>query len=197
MSKRGQITLFIIVGIVIIIAIALVVVLRSSLLKASSQQAVSKTLSFSDSVEEVKHVVDTCLENSLKKGVVQLGNRRTEEYESELAQVVQSELYRCADFSQLSVDVVRSTPSVTISLSEDRSKVIADADFELVVKRGADVERLQSFSQELELFTDCCVPVAVDSQCRAKEDGEFRVCVSQYTLQEGDSLMSGGECLAC
>ena len=197
MFKRGQVTLFAIAGIVIIIAIALVVILRGSVLKASSQQAISKTLSFSESVDEVKHVVDICLEESLKKGIVQLGNRKTEDYEAELAQVVQSELYRCSDFSQLSVDVVRKTPSVAISLSEDRSKVIADANFELVVKKGNDVERLNSFSKELHLFSDCCIPVEVDSQCRAKASGEFRVCVSLYNIHDGDNLNIGGECLAC
>ncbi|MBI4153746.1 hypothetical protein HY501_00260 [Candidatus Woesearchaeota archaeon] len=197
MLKRGQITLFIVVGIVIVLSIILVVVLRGSLLKATTEQELGKALSFTDSVSGVKNVVDACLEESLKKGVAQLGNKKVDNYEAELGQVVQGELYRCIDFSQLSVTVLKKTPEVTVSLSEDRSRMIAELDYELIVKRGEEEERLREFSTELSLFTECCVPVSVDSECRAKESGEFRVCVSQYNLREGDSLMVGGECLAC
>ena len=63
MKKRGQLTAFVLVGFVILIAIVLLTVLYMSLARVS----VSNKQFVNDKIEEVNAYVKDCLENSLFK----------------------------------------------------------------------------------------------------------------------------------
>jgi len=76
MKKRGQLTAFVLVGFVILIAIVLLTVLYMSLARVS----VSNKQFVNDKIEEVNAYVKDCLENGLVKGLRLVGTDGIEEY---------------------------------------------------------------------------------------------------------------------
>ena len=81
MFKRGQITIFIILGIVLIAIIGVVLFLRTDLAKTTIQKAVSLTESFTSKTNEVQGIAEDCLKSKLSEATVLYGNKKVENYE--------------------------------------------------------------------------------------------------------------------
>jgi hypothetical protein len=101
MFKRGQITIFIILGIVILIAVVFGVVMRKEIVKAVSSSEDKQAISFSEQSAEVKKHVVGCLEESLRDAVFnsRIGSMPSiasnEDYYAQIAMLVKDKTDAC------------------------------------------------------------------------------------------------------
>jgi len=199
MQKRGQITLFIIIGIVIITAIILTFALRTDLAKSAVKKATFLTESFSSKADNVQVIAEDCLESKLKEAVILYGNRKVEDYESAIAEHIEGTIIPCLDFSSVEgVDVSREGDiQVFAELNSDKSAISATAILNIEVDRDKDHRSIQEVYADVSFFKKCCVPVKVNSDCEAKDSGTYKACGFVFELEKGDSVKKGGECLAC
>lgn len=200
MQKRGQITLFIIIGIVIIAVIAMVFALRTDLVKSSAKKIVSLTESFTSSANEVQGIAEDCLKSKLQEATILYGNKKVENYEEAVAGHIKDTLASCLDFSSVdNVEVSREGDiSVTAELSSDKSSISATAKVNIEINSGKDHQSIEEIYAEVEFYKRCCVPVRVNSDCESKDSGQYNVCGFFFDVSEGDKVFdAGGSCLAC
>lgn len=69
MEKRAQITLFVILGAVILIAVLFFVYLRSSLSESKSSQGIKQVLELPSEISPIKNFVDDCVQTTLTKAI--------------------------------------------------------------------------------------------------------------------------------
>ena len=69
MNKKSQITMFIILGIVILAVIGLVIFLKGNVIKSYFEQQLSKTSSVPPQLQVVKEHIDDCLETTGKESI--------------------------------------------------------------------------------------------------------------------------------
>ncbi len=147
-GKKAQVTLFIIVGLVILILIGLVVFFKANLFGSSSEENLQESLVIPSNVEEVNSYVQGCLEDKLKYVValvsLQGGYSNVPEYAVEYnterlntSVYIPYYLYNSEKFevnksgleSEISsglgllVDECASIPDFPYSISVDRDKV--------------------------------------------------------------------------
>ncbi|MEM4245243.1 MAG: hypothetical protein QW404_01115 [Candidatus Nanoarchaeia archaeon] len=67
MEKKGQFTLFLIVGVVIVVMVVLIVFLRSDIIK--SVREVQKKVTLPPEVQEIERYVDSCVESSTRNAL--------------------------------------------------------------------------------------------------------------------------------
>lgn len=199
MLKRGQITIFIILGIVLIAIIGAVLFLKTDLAKTTIKKAVSLTESFTSKTNEVQGIAEDCLKSKLTEAVVLYGNKKVEDYEKAISDQIESSLPTCLDFSSVeSVDVSREGEiDVVTELSDDKSSLSATATVNIEVNKDTDHQTIEDVYAEYSFFRRCCVPVDVSSDCKAESAGNFKVCGFLFDVTEGQTLDLGGECLAC
>lgn len=200
MLKRGQITIFIILGIVIIAIIGFVLALRTDIVKSTVQKAASLAQSFTSQANEVQGIAEDCLKLKLQEATVLLGNKKLENYEDAVSGQIKGSLAVCLDFSSVeNVDVSREGDiSVITELSPDKSSISATATVNLEVSSGKDHQSIGEIYAEYSFVKRCCVPVKVDSGCSSKDVGIYNVCGFEFNIQEGDSVFDmGGNCIAC
>lgn len=199
MQKRGQITIFIIIGIVLIAIIALTLGLRTDLAKSAVKKAASLTESFATKSDNVKVIAEDCLKSKLQEAVILYGNRKVEDYEKALANQIESSIPVCLDFSSVDgVDVNREgNIEIVTELNADKSAVSATATLNIEINHNEDHQTIENVYAEVSFAKKCCVPVRVDSDCMSKDSGTYKVCGFVFEIQDGDSLGRGGNCLAC
>jgi|SRR3989338_543681 len=199
MLKRGQITIFIILGIVLIAIIGAVLFLRTDIAKTTIKKAVSLTESFTSKTNEVQGIAEDCLKSKLSEATVLYGNKKVENYEQAISDQIKSSLPTCLDFSSVDgVDVSREgTINVVTELSSDKSSLSATATVNIEIDRNTDHQTIEDVYAEYSFTRRCCVPVEVSSDCKAKIAGNFKVCGFLFDITEGQALDQGGECLAC
>ncbi len=79
MQKRGQITLFIILGIVIILITLIIFIISKNTSEKTSKENISRTLTIPQAIEEVNNLVDTCFNYYLEEdfySVIKRSGRR-------------------------------------------------------------------------------------------------------------------------
>lgn len=199
MQKRGQITIFIIVGVVLIAIIALTLALRTDIAKSAVKKAASLTESFATKANNVQVIAEDCLKSKLQEAVILYGNRKVENYEAALADHIKNSMPICLDFSSVEgVDVSRQGDlKVFVELNSDKSAVTATAAVNIEVERGDDHQSIEDIFAEVNFAKRCCVPVRVDSDCEAENSGTYKACGFVFEVEEGNSLKRDGECIAC
>lgn len=73
LAKRGQVTMFMILGIVVLISFGLVIILASNFTKESMQTSLENTQSGIYGNDGLKIYVEDCLEDTLEEGLIELG----------------------------------------------------------------------------------------------------------------------------
>ncbi|MFH1332314.1 MAG: hypothetical protein ABIH63_03440 [archaeon] len=193
MQKKGQLTIFIIIGIVILFVLAVVyfTVYAPKRPEIPPEQ-------FSD----VQKYVDSCVEQTLRDGVTRLGRGPNPDYEGALADYVKSYLVYCpnftADFPELVVkpkDIV----SVNTTLTSDKSMVSAVVIYPISISKGAYTKNLERFYAEYSLVERGCASVPVNVNCRYTGSSTVTVKVTgiTFTFNPGDFVGIGGVCIAC
>ncbi|MBU2637480.1 MAG: hypothetical protein KJ955_00750 [Nanoarchaeota archaeon] len=156
MHKRGQVTIFIILGIVIVIAVVFGIALRKDIAKGVSSLESRLTSSFQDEVDAVQLHVDDCLEKALKDAIYNspIGRARdlTEErYEQQLAAFVKGKANECINFTQFEgLTIARSAP-LEVEVDYRITFATADASMRISITKGEDSASLSEFSVKAQL----------------------------------------------
>ncbi|RKX59267.1 MAG: hypothetical protein DRP29_04955 [Thermodesulfobacteriota bacterium] len=192
-KKRGQVTVYIILGIIIVTAvITLVVVL-------SDRSETQETSTFQNRVESLKDHMNRCLESSAESAVYELANEKIANYENELEKRIRKKVEACSNldtYEGLTVEQ-EGIRSVNVKISEEKTKVFVEMVLPLKIKGEDKESKLSRFSTEVKLLKECCIPVEVDEDCRSLEDGEFKSCGIILKLNKGQKVQYGGKCVAC
>ena len=154
MFKRGQITIFIILGIVILIAVVFGIMMRKEIVKAVSSSEEKNAISFSEQSQQVKeHVVD-CLEESFKKAKDSMppANIAPEEYNDALVRATKERMLTCLNFRQFSgFEITEKSKDMAIEIIRNTkltsTKVISQ--FELLITQGESNQRFKDFEVSL------------------------------------------------
>jgi len=201
MEKRGQATIFIILGIVLILLVIFFFVFRSGLVSEVIETEIISGLSFPTQVEEVNSHIESCLELTLRNAVTNLGSYHTGDYESLVSEYIRDNILDCINLDSFSdLDITTGTlSSVTTIMSNDETLISSTMDYEVIVSKADNTQPLTQFYADVPLSQSCCFNVEVDSNCNAQEAGTFTdTCsVGVMTVASGQSLEAGGVCFAC
>ena len=69
--KRGQVTVFVIIGLVLVVAIGLVFMYKDKII--TTQEKLGEGVALSESEQEVQVIVENCLEETAKEAIILLG----------------------------------------------------------------------------------------------------------------------------
>ncbi len=194
MQKRGQLTIFIIIGIVILLVLGIIFFM---MYKPKPPQVVPEQFS------DVQKYVDGCVEQTLRDGITFLGRGPNPDYNNNLADYIKQYLVYCpnftADFPDLEVrqkDIV----SVAVSMNDDKSLVSAVVVYPVVVTKSGYTKTLERFYAEYPLVAEYnCASVPVDAACKAKISSPLTVKVGAitFTFKPDDFVGIGNTCIAC
>ncbi|MFH1637074.1 MAG: hypothetical protein ABIB71_01470 [Candidatus Woesearchaeota archaeon] len=197
-NKSGQVTAFVIIGIVIVSILGLLFMMKSQIMEATGINEKISTISFSDDVADVEAHVQKCLDESLKEAVFFYTDKDVGGiYEDVVAQRMQNSAYKCIDFNQFTRVSVRSLSRRDIRVEKFGDRISSTLYYEIRIEKGDNSDTLDSFHSEFKLTRKCCIPVEVDYDCKAQDSGDYHVCGLVYNVWEGKELKAGGECLAC
>ncbi|MEM4245153.1 MAG: hypothetical protein QW404_01795 [Candidatus Nanoarchaeia archaeon] len=73
MSKRGQLTVFMIIGVVLVVVIAIMVVYRSAITETINKEVLQKEVSLPPDVQKVRDYVQDCIEDASPMLLYQIG----------------------------------------------------------------------------------------------------------------------------
>ncbi len=193
MEKRGQLTIFIILGMVILAVLVLVFFL---LYRPSPLGVVPEQFS------SVQEYVDSCVEQTLRDGVTALGRGPNLNYEAALADYIKNYLVYCPNFTVDFPDLIvrpKDIVFVSASLSNDKSLVSTIVIYPITVRKGVYTKTLERFYAEYNLINHDCASVPVDAECKAQISAPVTVKVAGITLtfKPGDFVGLGNTCIAC
>jgi hypothetical protein len=198
MQKRGQITIFIILGIVIIVSIILVSVFKGGEVKRAVQKQIGATVGFNNEIKEVSKIVQACLEQSVKNSFNSLVLKNVDNYDEVFSEMIKAQLPSCIDFSGLNFEVATGKlRSIKVNYNKGSSKIAVKLDYDLIIKKGGASKKVSTFYTEITLTPKCCIPAKVDNNCNAKKSMRVQSCGRIFLIDKGESLEKGGECLAC
>ncbi|MFA5887186.1 MAG: hypothetical protein WC852_00555 [Candidatus Nanoarchaeia archaeon] len=161
MFKRGQITIFIILGIVIIIAVIFGVVMRKEIVKAVSSSEDKEAISFSEQSAEVKKHVEGCLEQSLNDAVFNsnIGSSPSitsfDDYYAQIAILVKDKAEECINFNQFKPLIITRDQEMALTVYGDTNvpptKIVAEAKFKVDISKEPDQSSYSEFIVTLPL----------------------------------------------
>lgn len=189
--KRGQITLFVILGIVIIAVIATALYMSQQFAKAKSISELSETAELSKDELDAKNIIEGCLEDSLENGILEVfrkGGTLSNEikrvsslnapvHEKELPslEMVETEIGKYVD-NNLETCIRKNKPSLTINnpgetiVTARYNTVEARSSIEIAVN-GASI--LKDFSASVEADIEKALNDANGLYNEEKETGRF------------------------
>jgi hypothetical protein len=144
MGKRGQLTLFVVLGIILVLAVALVIFFRSSLLKSSSEGEISESLSVSMDVEDVRSYIQKCLEAEL--------------YDTTNFVSLQGGYFSIPDYSlEYSIEILNSSVYIPYYLYYNQKSFLSKEDIQDEISLGLD-----SVAYECTSLPDSSLVILVD-----------------------------------
>ncbi|MFH1065404.1 MAG: hypothetical protein V1734_02770 [Nanoarchaeota archaeon] len=154
MFKRGQITLFIILGIVIITVVVFGIMMRKEIVKAVSSSEEKNAISFSEQSAEVKKHVEDCLGDSFKKAKDSMppANIPPEEYNDALIRATKERMLTCLNFRQFGgVEITEKSKDMAVEIirTTKLTSTTVIVQFELLIKQGESNQRFKEFEVSL------------------------------------------------
>lgn len=214
MKNRGQVTIFVILGLVILVVVSVLIYLSSSALR--KEEPLKESI-IEGEVSDVRLYVTSCLEESLKNSVRYCsgnfpgGGSKCPDYETDLANRVKEGfcncIPQCTDFSTFKNTQVEVKGEIKIkaSLTEDKKRITATMEYPILVKKDNSEHMLgmteSPFVAEYLLEQSSCVPIKIQdndyNSCQADEDKTVEVLGVIFTFQKGDKVAIGDKCIAC
>ena len=74
---------------------------------------------------------------------------------------------------------------------------LVNLNYDISIEKDENVKRLNKFYSEVSIIPECCIPVQVDGNCKAKESSNVVSCGRLFKIDQGESLEMDGECSAC
>lgn len=174
MRKRGQITIFIVVVLVVLIAFSLLAYVNQDITEEIAQSGVKTSSEFFTKVSPIQQYVELCLNRVAKKGVFELGlgggyiqipdmvrvyntsywylgntniQPTREEIKGRLSEHIENNLLSCTDFeeyTELGFIIETEKPVVVIELGP--GEISINADYRIKVISGEFEKRFDKFS---------------------------------------------------
>ena len=156
MEKRGQVTAFVILGIVIIIVIVLGVAFRKTLFQSAAEAEMQEASSFTEEVDKVQVHIENCVEKSLREAIGYFATSEVEsweDYEQDVADYVANGVQECLEFSRFyGLKITRDGKINTEAFMDGgRTLITAIAEFDVDIERGVNKETLSKFHAEVPL----------------------------------------------
>lgn len=157
MKKRGQVTVFIIIGIVLVAIISLVIYLKTSISRTDSETKIKEIVSFADAKLAVKEHVENCLKSALTESVPNLAGRQfnsIEQYELTAAMFIEDRTKACINlnmFKNFKVTADLNKIKVEVFTSKDKGIITAKAYLDVNIKSDDKTEKLHDFTSILQL----------------------------------------------
>lgn len=157
MLKRGQVTIFIILGIIIIVAIVFGISMRKQIAAAVTGTETSEALSFTEQTQEVKKHVEDCLKESFieAKDSMPPLNIAPEENNAALETATKERTIPCLNFRQFGgLDIIENKEEMVVEISRNSklTAITATAQFELLITQGESNQRFNNFEISLSNF---------------------------------------------
>ena len=141
MYAKSQISLFIVIGVVILTAFLFVFSIGNITVKKESPTTLTELTEYSKSV---KFYVDTCLSTILKSGVVEVGFR-----EYDLKDYINNNLNKCINFEDFKGISIQQEPyNADVRISD--YNILVNLDYNLTLSKGKSTLTLSEFRDELE-----------------------------------------------
>lgn len=170
MDKRGQITVFVIIGLVILLTFGFVFLIRSQI----TENIFGSSYLLSLEKASLEEHVDSCFESTLKKGYQQVGldKERLESY-------INVNLYSCVDLSSFEdhgLEISKGNVSSSVSITD--KIIFADVDFLIILSREDSSVEVSEFIFTVKRSTSVTIPT--------DENG---VVIEDIVLLSSDSLV--------
>lgn len=191
MQKRGQVTIFIVVGIIILVLVVLAFYFYREAIPIVQKP-------FTES-EDVREYVQSCVDQTVSKGIETLAKGEFASYEQELESYINTYLALCLDFSAFPDLVItyKGDVSSKVSLSDDMTFLDAVVFIPITVQKGKQKAEYESFQYSYDFQKRDCVHIRVDANCQALESKTTKAAGIIWTYNVGDYVMAGGNCIAC
>lgn len=198
MQKRGQITIFIVVGIFIVATIILVAVLKGGTIKNAIEKGLSSTGSLDAVVDDVNSIIQGCFDKAMQESFRRMAVGKFNDYSKEFGNILESELLKCVNYDSIQATVVASDiDNLNILISPDSTQIKAEMKYNVLIKKDNEVRRLDTFYSQLSIIPQCCIPVEVGDGCLAVRSVKAISCGRIFDITAGESLDDGGKCGAC
>ncbi|MBU4456259.1 MAG: hypothetical protein KKA65_02050 [Nanoarchaeota archaeon] len=180
MNKKGQITLFIILGIILIAVVILGFTLKDKFMKTRSEDDAALIASLPPDIAEVRKEIDSCSQFVLEEAILEVGNYGgynsplenslevedvfvTYGYlegrnvlptisviEEEINEYVETFLPDCANLESFDFEISSKNPNVKVEILD--GKVIAEVNYEVtIIKEGNEFKIDNPYYSEVEV----------------------------------------------
>jgi len=215
MKNRGQVTIFVILGLVILVVVSVLIYLSSTALR--KEEPLKESI-IEGEISDIKEYVTSCLDDSLKEAVEYCsgnlpdGGPKCTDYEEDVAARVEEGFCDCVpncnDFSNLkNIQVeVKGEINLEAKLAGDKKKITLTMEYPILVTKGGSEHMLGTkespFITEYALEQSDCVHIKLvnndSTACIAAESKTVEILGLILTYRENvDKVAIGGTCIAC
>lgn len=192
MLKKGQITLFLIIGIIIFAIVSLIIISNDKLTKSKISEEELKL--------KVTNYVEGCLKQTFEESIAI--TKGSPEQVSEIEDYIVIHLSDCTQFNETeftNFKINKKLKDVKVSFNQDFSKISANINYPIEVNDKGKIIKFEIFSSEIPLKRSFCFDVKINNkqECIAQENKFVSAAGLSRDVIIGDSLLAGGVCLAC
>jgi len=190
-KKRGQVAIYVVLGIIILSTLVVISYLRFSGEKDDIKGTPESYFN------EVETHVEGCISQVLEEGVGFWGVRldNVGDYEANLADYIKLHLPLCVNL--LMFEGVESYRIDKVIVSVDDMEINVHVIFPITVKAKGVEKKFTDFVSEYPLKEEGCVDVSIDSNCMALESKTVHLANIIFEYNVGDFVGVGNECIAC
>lgn len=193
MLKKGQVTAFIIIGLVLFVIVSFIIISRSKPL--TQPKIFDEQLKF-----KIINYVEGCLKQNLEESIAL--TKGDPERVSDMEDYIFVHLSECTQFNEpdfKELKISKRLKDVKVLFNQDNSRIAVSIDYPLTITGKAGNLELREFSTEVALKRNFCFDVRVNNkeECISQEDKLVSSVGLSREVRVGDSLLAGGVCLAC
>jgi hypothetical protein len=149
MHKRGQITVFIILGIVILISVFILFYVKTVVEKSEIETEQQKLLDFQSKVNSVNSFVSSCLDKILLSSVDVVGLN-----ESRVSGYVKSNLSKCINFTIFEKQGLNiSTESIQADTVISNYSMSVNVGYPITIRKESQTSQLNKFNSKMSLIS--------------------------------------------
>ncbi len=188
-TKKSQISLFLIVGLVLLLVVSLFVVVRINMKRADVQQVKQESITFQNLEEDAGLYVEDCIEQSVFEGIENYGLDSPgilEVYVGEQIMICTDEFKIYENIAEISEE----EPVVNVEINDDI--INFNIDYPVIFSKGEEQFRLKKFSYSFRTNTliDSDGGIIEEGTVYTTEDGRLNLYFSDDTTvtKDGDSV---------
>lgn len=144
--KKSQITIFLILGIVMVIMIVVLIALSRYSVKKTSEQEILSAKEIVFNIQPIKNFVSDCLfivsKNALNEPPDEPPNERPRDVQ--LGEYVERNIDTCLDFSafrEQGFDISKKEATIEVSINEN--DVVFKMEYPIIITDGANIEKTE------------------------------------------------------